>query len=267
MDKITRLTELGYSPDQAEQIANVLTQPAGLILFVGSEGRGHGTCVATLLSMKRDAGARLGHLYPEDNSDDPEESLKAVLRSDPDCIGVSEIRSRERARGVMKLAHAGHLVVSSLCTGSGAFSAFDRLADLGVSREWLSNPRLPVLFVSQAFVPVLCPACKVPASRGLPFFRRTSRVHTRNVPGCMVCGHSGVIGKTLCAEVVEKSPSMEQAILAGDNASIWSIWRNELDGGNKDRMRGRHAVEHAVWKMDQGICSRNDVSWVFGALP
>lgn len=57
--------------------------------------------------------------------------LRAILRQDPDIIGVGEIRDGETATIAMRAAITGHLVISTIHTSSAA-AAIDRLLDIGV---------------------------------------------------------------------------------------------------------------------------------------
>ena len=47
-------------------------------------------------------------------------ALRAAMRQDPNIIFVGEIRDRETAEAVLSLAETGHLVFSTLHTGSAS---------------------------------------------------------------------------------------------------------------------------------------------------
>ena len=64
--------------------------------------------------------------------------LKRILRQDPDVIMIGEIRDAETASLAVRAALTGHLVFSSLHTGT-AFEARSRLIDMGVPAYLLDS--------------------------------------------------------------------------------------------------------------------------------
>ena len=59
------------------------------------------------------------------------QSLRAILRHDPDVVLVGEIRDHETAENAIQAALTGHLVFSTLHTND-APSAYTRLVDMGI---------------------------------------------------------------------------------------------------------------------------------------
>lgn len=87
-----------------------------------------------------------------------ENILKFVLRQDPDIINIGEIRDDITAKLAVRAANTGHLVLSTMHTGSSV-SAISRLMDLSIEPyEIVSSLRL---VISQRLIRVLCPDCKV----------------------------------------------------------------------------------------------------------
>jgi twitching motility protein PilT len=122
--------------------------PGGLVLVVGTTGSGKSTTLAALVDLINRTRAR--HII---TLEDPIEfvyqpcrclihqrevgthvesfasGLRAALREAPDVLLVGEMRDRETASMVLTAAETGHLVFSTLHSGSAAM-AIDRIVDL-----------------------------------------------------------------------------------------------------------------------------------------
>ena len=83
--------------------------------------------------------------------------LRAIVRQDPDIIMIGEIRDRETAELAVQASLTGHLVLSTLHTGTAAQTPL-RLLDLGVP-DYLLAPALS-LIISQRLIRVLCSRCR-----------------------------------------------------------------------------------------------------------
>jgi len=138
------LGELGL-PESIAALANVA---GGMVLVVGPTGSGKSTTVAALL--ERINRERAGHII---TLEDPIEfvyqprrclihqreigthvgsfaaGLRAALRECPDIILVGEMRDRATAALALTAAETGHLVLSTLHSGSAAM-AIDRIIDI-----------------------------------------------------------------------------------------------------------------------------------------
>ena len=120
----------------------------GLVLVTGPTGSGKSTTLAMLVErINRERAAHIitiedpiEHLHTpqlaritqrEVPSDAPSfaEALHGILREDPDVVLVGEIRDRETIEAALTIAETGHLVLSSLHTGSAA-QAVSRVVDM-----------------------------------------------------------------------------------------------------------------------------------------
>lgn len=86
-------------------------------------------------------------------------SLRTVLRQDPDIILVGEIRDTETARTAIEAGQTGHLVLTTIHT-IDAIEAITRLRKMDISDYDVSSS--VVTIVSQRLVRRLCPKCKKP---------------------------------------------------------------------------------------------------------
>lgn len=85
------------------------------------------------------------------------DSLRTVLRQDPDIILVGEIRDKETAEIAMQAGQTGHYVLSTIHT-IDAIEVITRLRKMGVSNYDISSTL--ATSVSQRLVRKLCPHCK-----------------------------------------------------------------------------------------------------------
>ena len=131
--------------------------------------------------------------------------LRAILRQDPDIIGVGEIRDGETAEIAMRAAITGHVVLSTIHTND-AVGTIERLYDIGVEPYLVSSAMRGV--ISQRLVRRICPNCKesyeptedellelgMPAKSGMLFYRGK---------GCPSCFHTGYRGRIAVFEMLE----------------------------------------------------------------
>ncbi len=141
------LDRLKLSPEERTIVDGIINKPSGLVMVVGPTGSGKTT---TLYSM-------LNTLNTEDRKiitiEDPVEyqfagitqipiaskgvqdnanfanSLRAILRLDPDIVMVGEIRDMDTARTALQAALTGHLVLATF-HASSASAALTRIMDI-----------------------------------------------------------------------------------------------------------------------------------------
>ena len=125
------------------------------------------------------------------------ETLRALLRQDPDVLMVGEIRDADTAAMAIRAAQTGHLIMSSVHTKS-AHATMLRLQQLGVSaRDLLESV---TLIIAQRLLRRLCPHCRqssitvCDAAALAP--SRPHVCYTANPQGCGQCsgGYWGRIG-------------------------------------------------------------------------
>src|SRR3989339_853011 len=169
---IKRLSELGLSKRNLEQIMRAIDKPYGLILISGPTGSGKST---TLYSMMNEVDKEHKNVLSledpiEYNMEGMSQSqvmseigytfasgLRTTLRQDPDIIMVGEIRDKETAQLAIQAALTGHLVFSTLHTNNAA-GVIPRLIDMEVD-PYLIAPTL-ILAVGQRLLRTMCPDSK-----------------------------------------------------------------------------------------------------------
>ncbi|MFH0942498.1 MAG: PilT/PilU family type 4a pilus ATPase [Chloroflexota bacterium] len=165
------IDELGLPPVCKE----LILRPRGLIMVSGPTGSGKSTTLAAMLKHLNASEKRrvvtiedpVEYLHPSQKCVITQrelgqdtlsfaESLRHVLRQDPDVILVGEMRDTETAAAVLNVAETGHLV---LTTGhaSSATQAVERIIDLFPPHERnLVQTRLATLLlgvICQLLVP------------------------------------------------------------------------------------------------------------------
>ena len=150
---------LGFHPEVAQQITEIIERPNGLFLVTGPTGSGKTTTLYTALSFLNREGRKI--LTVEDpieyNLSGVEQvqvrddigmtfakALRSFLRQDPDIIMVGEIRDAETAEIACRAALVGRLVLSTL-HASTPEAALTRLVDLGVPEYIVRDVLLGVL--------------------------------------------------------------------------------------------------------------------------
>lgn len=205
----------------------------GVILIVGPTGSGKSS---TMYTMVRDLNKEEVNLI---TLEDPVEynmsgvnqvqinekagltfanTLRAVLRQDPDIIGVGEIRDGETADIALRAALTGHLVISTIHTND-AKSSVDRLLGMGVEPYLLADSVKGI--ISQRLVRRICPRCKqayepdeqevrtlrLPMNRAYTFYKGE---------GCSECFYSGYRGRIGVFEILTFNEEMRRAIIEND---------------------------------------------------
>ncbi len=125
-------------------------------------------------------------------------SMRSILRQDPDIIMVGEIRDHDTAEIAIQAAMTGHLVLSTVHTND-APSAVIRLADLGIEPFMISSTIIGV--VAQRLVRRICKHCKaeVPYEEAVRLFPAMAgngfqMFKGAGCPECKRTGYSDRIG-------------------------------------------------------------------------
>ncbi len=180
--RIPGLEQLGYLPDQIDQVGRVMLSDGGVIIFAGTVGSGKSTSLASLIcslpahrkvitiedpveyiipgaiqnTVARNLNATAHDMYAS--------KLRTLKRSAMTDVLIGEVRDQETGRALMDLAGSGVNVYTTVHAPCAAHIP-ERLASdfIGVSRDFLATPGMLKLLVYQALLPVLCPHCALQA--------------------------------------------------------------------------------------------------------
>lgn len=169
-----QLEQLGYDPQQLNDVRSCLNAPQGLILVTGPTGSGKTLTLYTFLSLLNDGSKNISTVEDppeiilsginqvavnEKSGMDFSKSLRAMLRQDPDVMMIGEIRDAITAQTALQAAQTGHLVLASLHTNN-CISTITRLRHLGCEPDVLAQSLL--LVTAQRLIRQTCTACSPP---------------------------------------------------------------------------------------------------------
>jgi general secretion pathway protein E len=209
--RLRKLDELGHDPALVERLRRLTALPQGLLLVCGPAGSGKTTTLHALLAQIlaarpglsilaledpveiRQAGLTQIELQPERGLTYPV-ALRSLLRQDPQVLMIGEVRDAETARLVIEAALTGHLLLTTMHSGSPA-EAIVRLREMGTPAYQITSTLQAVL--AQRLLRTVCGACDGAAA------------------DCATCGGTGYAGRAAIGQCVEMSPPLRDAILAG----------------------------------------------------
>ena len=217
--KLMELSEVGFSADQVKMLKRIMQQPQGMILVCGPTGSGKTTSMYAMLQTINFEERNvitvedpIEHVMPHISQIEVNtkadvtfsNSLRSILRQDPDVICVGEIRDAETAQMAMQAAQTGHLVLATLHASSNV-GALVRLMDLNV-KPLLVASALSVV-ISQRLIRNLCDYCKGPAEltqSQLEYCVQNGveKKQILNANGCGHCGGTGYHGRTAIMDVM-----------------------------------------------------------------
>jgi type II secretory ATPase GspE/PulE/Tfp pilus assembly ATPase PilB-like protein len=210
-------------------------------------------------------------------------AMRNTMRMDPDVLMVGEVRDQETAKLLMSMVQSGHKALSTIHTES-ALGVFARLKSMGLESDVLGARKFISGLIFQTLVPVLCGSCKVeydPTSDDIShalheriksvtkegdllFFEAQNTVENPN--DCPHCKGRGIVGRTVCAEMVIPNAAILDCIRNNDQDGAYKQWRGLRLGKAADSMIGATALEHAIYKMRRGEVSPRDVEGALGLL-
>ena len=213
-----------------------------------------------------------------------EDPLVATMRGDPDILMIGEIRDMFTGDGMKKATQSGHQVLTTL-HASSALGCTERLADFGITPSVMGSPEFINGLVYQKLLPLICPACSISFSERINSSSATASeialadrlrrvvamdehdVRIRNPKGCEKCKGLGVVGRTVCAEVIAPDFTMLRHFRQSASIEAKIYWRSLSDRDPKsDNMTGNPAIEHALLKMRRGLVSPYDIEDQLGPV-
>jgi type II secretory ATPase GspE/PulE/Tfp pilus assembly ATPase PilB-like protein len=226
------LDALGFREPVVDALRGFLARPQGTLLLTGPSSSGKTTTIYALLTELIERGGRARHIITlEDPVEyklpgiaqsevrpalefDYQTALRAALRQDPEVIVVGEIRDAETARIAIQAGLTGHLVISTIHSGTAA-GVFTRLLDMGVEPYLVASSLSAVL--AQRLVRLTCPACAT-ATPPDPALARAfgldpAGAEHRRGAGCPECGGIGYHGRTAIGELLAVDETIASHVL------------------------------------------------------
>jgi len=262
------LESLGFDPKQYEIFNQAIHRPWGMILMTGPTGSGKSTTLHTALKIIRSPrtnivtvedpveyhqpGIQQVQVRPQVGLDFAQ-TLRSILRQDPDVIMVGEIRDLETAQMAARAALTGHLVFSTLHTND-AISTFIRLANIGVESHLVAA--CVTLVAAQRLVRKICLKCKEayassPSEQAYFDFLPAPPEVLYRAKTCSSCRNTGYSGRIAVYEMFPVTPEVRQAVTEGANLDVL---RNLAAEAGLDSLR-RNGLKKAA----QGITTIEEV--------
>lgn len=262
------LNLLGFPPKTLQDFNQLITKPNGILLVTGPTGSGKTTTLYGALDKINSPDKKIITV------EDPVEyqlkgvnqiqmkpqiglnfanTLRHIVRQDPDIIMIGEVRDLETAEIAIQSALTGHLVFSTLHTND-APSAITRLLDMGVENFLLSSTVRGIL--AQRLVRVICSSCKErdssPASaEELRILGIGSDTPLYRGRGCERCAFTGFYSRFGIFELLVVDDDIRKLILKSSDA-------NEIR--QLARQRGmRTLLEDGAQKIKEGITTLTEV--------
>ena len=263
------LDNLGFLPNNLEKIKKLISLPNGIILVTGATGSGKSTTVYSILNVLNTTNRNIITV------EDPIEmkikginqvqvmneiglsfsnTLRSILRQDPDIIMIGEIRDDETARIAVRASITGHLVLSTIHTNN-SLNTIERLLDMEIERYLLGTALSGI--ISQRMVKKLCPKCrteKVATQYEKNIFKKVLNMDVEKVyqaNGCSEC-INGYNGRITLQEVLIINQEIKDAI---------------INNVNKEKLRDLvykkenviTLLEDGLYKVMQGITTFDEI--------
>ncbi len=270
---LIKLEQLGFIPEQLEEFKSIISKSYGIILLTGPTGSGKTTTLYAALNKvnSKDKNiitvedpveyklARVNQIQikPKINLTFAN-TLRSILRQDPDIIMVGEIRDSETAQIAVQASLTGHLVFSTLHTNDAA-SALTRLIDMDIETFLISSSVIGV--IAQRLVRVICEKCKeeyIPGEDVLSGLnikgnsKDDGKVKLYRGTGCPSCKNTGYYGRTSIYELIVLDEEIRSLIISKTSsnvikdAAIKKGMKTLKDSGLEKVMQGITTIEEVL---------------------
>ena len=249
------LRALGFFPEQIEELMGIASLAHGILLVTGPTGSGKTTTLYAIL--QRILGVERKIVTVEDPVEfamdgvnqiqvNPgvgmsfSNTLRHVLRHDPDVVLVGEIRDAETAQIAFQASLTGHMVLSTLHTNDVPGS-FVRLIDMGIEPFLVSAAVEGI--AAQRLLRKVCTACRNSAGK------RES---------CEACAGFGYKGRVAILELARTSTGVKRQL--AKSADEFALRQALIEDGFSD-LRAQ-----AERLLNEGVTDEAEVVRVLGQV-
>ena len=252
------MAALGFDPDTLAGFIKLLSKPSGLILLTGPTGSGKTTAIySALYHLVQRSGPAISIATVEDPVEFSlpmiaqaqvnlaqdftyPKALRSLMRQDPQVIMVGEIRDPETAAIAVQAGLTGHLVISTIHSGSTA-GVFARMINMDIVPFLLSSSIIGVLGVR--LIRMNCTYCTQPYEPEASLLKLipadvVETAQFRKGAGCEQCLNTGFSGRTSVTEMLTVDQVFRDAVLqklptkalqqVGINQGMQTMWQNGL---------------------------------------
>ena len=249
---IKNIFELGF-PETEQQLTKKINKRNSMTIIAAPTGEGKTTTLYSIIDFLNKPEINITTIEDPveirieglnqieiDSKASFSDSLRTVLRQDPDVILVGEIRDIETAEIAIQAGQTGHYVLSTIHT-IDAVEVITRLRKMGLSDYDISSTLATT--ISQRLVRKLCPKCKKERN----FTEEEKRIITSicgrygvnfdlsgvtyDASGCEFCNNTGYYDRMGIFEIMELTDEIKEEIMNG-RSSI-DIRKEALKGSYK----------------------------------
>jgi type IV pilus assembly protein PilB len=228
------INSIGLAPKLLQRFKeDVLDMPSGVVLITGPTGSGKTTTLYSAIDYLNNIetsiitaedpaeylidGISQCSLNPKINVTF-EETLRHIVRQDPDVIVIGEIRDRFSAETAIQAALTGHKVLTTFHT-EDTIGGLLRLLNMNIEAFLISSTVVSVL--AQRLVRKICPICKEEHILTSDDIRRLgySPAKIKNIKfwrgkGCSECRFTGYWGRLAVCELLVLNEEVKDAIIS-----------------------------------------------------
>ncbi|MBM3845637.1 MAG: type II/IV secretion system protein [Verrucomicrobia bacterium] len=243
------LNNLGFDSTTLGKFVQMLGRTSGLLLLTGPTGSGKTTAIYSALTHLINLH---GSSISVSTVEDPVEfnlplvaqtqinpaqefsyarALRSLMRQDPQVIMVGEIRDPETAAIAVQAGLTGHLVISTIHSGTPA-GVFARLINMDIEPFLLASSIIGVLGVR--LLRLNCKNCALPCDVEPGYLQILpqeviSGANFMRSPGCEQCLFTGYSGRSSLSELIAVDEPIREAVIM--KTPTRSITKIAIDNG------------------------------------
>lgn len=227
------LSALGFDDESLKEFVELIGKPSGLILLTGPTGSGKTTAIyAALCHLVKKHGSTISIATVEDPVEfslpmisqaqvnlaqefNYPRALRSLMRQDPQVIMVGEIRDADTAAIAVQAGLTGHLVISTIHSGSTA-GVFARMINMEIEPFLLASSIAGVMGVR--LIRKNCPYCAQPYEPDATYLKYVPKEEIENAQfrkgaGCDQCSGTGYLGRSSLCELLKVDQVFRDAVL------------------------------------------------------
>jgi type IV pilus assembly protein PilB len=245
--ELYKVEDLGMGPKMLDRFReDVLELPSGVVIITGPTGAGKTTTLYASINYCNKIDTNI--ITAEDPveyvidgisqcSINPkigvtfEETLRHMLRQDPDIMILGEIRDKFSAESAIQAALTGHKVLTTFHT-EDSIGGLLRLMNMDIETFLISST--VVCVVAQRLIKKVCPSCRkeyIPTAKDLKRLKYQSRDITGYAfqlgTGCASCDYTGYRGRVGVFEMLVLNEYVKEAIL--NRKTSYEIRRTSIE--------------------------------------
>jgi len=233
-EQLLGIDEIGMLPNILKRFKDeILSLPSGVLLVTGPTGSGKSSTVyscinhinkpdITIITAEDPVEYKINGIaqcsIKTDIGRTFEETLKHIVRQDPDVVVIGEIRDVFSAQTCIQTALTGHKVLTTFHT-EDSIGALVRLLNMHIEPFLVAST--VVCVIAQRLLRRVCDECAAPYHPDLTELRRLGTSHSEMAEakflkgkGCKKCKHTGYRGRIAIIEMLIPEEMIREAVLA-----------------------------------------------------